>query len=115
MGDWPSGLKTSASEYAKLQQEVGYKRDTYYENENFRVWLEEIKGQVAIHVVIHKSSKEIIKDIKRVWAEVIVKMYFLGYEEVFTYTKDNRIVKLIGGATMVGEGAGYEVWKWELN
>jgi hypothetical protein len=115
MGDWPSGLRTSASEYAKLQAEVDYKRDTYYENENFRVWLEEIKDQVAVHVVIHKFSASILKDIKRVWAEVLVKMYFLGYEEVFTYTKDDRIVKLIGGATLVGEHQDYEVWKWELN
>lgn len=89
-------------------------RRTYYEEDNFKVYLEEINGQVAIHVAIYKFSKAILKDIKRVWAEVMVKMYLLGYEAAFAYTKDNRIVKLIGGAEKVGEHQNYEVWKWEL-
>lgn len=90
-------------------------RKTYYEDSNFRVYLEEINNQVVIHVVIYNFSKSIFKDVKRVWAEVLVKMYYLGYEEVFAYTKDNRIIKMIGGAKMVGDAKGYEVWKWELN
>lgn len=90
-------------------------RETYYENNDFRVYLEEINGQVAIHVAIYNFSKAIFKDIKAIWAEVLIQMYYAGYEEVFAYTKDNRIVKMIGGATMVGEAKGYEVWKWELN
>lgn len=90
-------------------------RKTYYEDENFRVYLEDINGQVAIHVAIYNISKSVFKQIKQKWAEVLVKMYYAGYEEVFAYTKDSRIVKMIGGAEMVGEAKGYEVWKWELN
>lgn len=90
-------------------------RKTYHEEDNFKVYLEEINEQVAMHVAINTFSKAVLKDIKRVWAEILVKMYFLGYEEVFAYTKDNRIIKLIGGAKLVGQHQDYEVWKWELN
>lgn len=90
-------------------------RKTYYVDDNFKVYLEEINEQIAIHVAIGNFSKAIFKDIKRVWAEILVKMYFLGYEEVFAYTKDNRIIKMIGGAKMIGQHQDYEVWKWELN
>lgn len=93
---------------------VEFERKTYTENENFKVYLEEINDQVFIHVGIHNFSKAILKQIKEVWAEIMVKMFFLGYEEAFAYTKDNRIIKLIGGAKKVGQHQNYEVWKWEL-
>lgn len=90
-------------------------RKTYYEDDNFRVYLEEINGEVAIHVAIFTFSKSIFKQIRSVWAEVALKMYFLGYEKLFAYTKDNRIIKMIGGAKMLKEVEDYEVWEWELN
>lgn len=90
-------------------------RKTYYENEDFRIYLEEIQEQVFIHVVIKNFSKGILDDIKAVWAEILIKMYFLGYEYLFTYTKDNRIVNMIGNAQKVGTHKQYEVWRWELN
>lgn len=90
-------------------------RKTYYQDENFRVYLEEIKEQVFIHVAITNFSKSILKDIKAVWAEIVLKMFFQGYEELFAYTKDNRIIKMVGGAKKIGQHQEYEVWKWELN
>lgn len=90
-------------------------RRTYYENEDFRVYLEEIKDQVFIHVAIFNFSKAVFKKIKEVWALALIDIYFAGYENVFAYTKDNRIIKLIGGAKKIGQHQNYEVWKWELN
>lgn len=92
-----------------------FKRRNYFVDDNFKVYLEEIDGNVFIHVAINKISTSIFKQIKSVWAEIVVKMYFLGYEELFAYTQDNRVVKMIGGADKVGTYKGYEVWKWELN
>jgi len=92
-----------------------FDRRTYYQNDNFKVYLEEIDEQVFIHVAIYEFSKSILKDIKRVWAEVVVKLFFEGYENLFAYTKDNRIIKLIGGAEKIGQHDNYEVWKWDLN
>lgn len=90
-------------------------RRTYYEDNDFRVYLEEINDNVVIHVAIYNFSKAIFTRIKEVWAEVLIKMYFAGYEDLFAYTKDNRIIRMIGGAKMIGQRQDYEVWKWELN
>lgn len=89
-------------------------RRTYYETSDYRIWLEDINEQLFIHVAIHNSTKTIITEVKEKWAELMIDAYFEGYEDVFAYTKDNRIIKMIGGATKVGQHEDYEVWKWEL-
>lgn len=90
-------------------------RKTYYENDDFKVYLEEIKDQVFIHVAIYNFSKAILSDIKDTWADALINIYFAGYDSVFAYTKDNRIIKLIGGAKIIGQHEDYEVWEWELS
>lgn len=89
-------------------------RRTYKETKDFRVWLEDIDHQLFIHVEIYNSTKASIKEIKEAWAELMIDCYFEGYEDVFAYTPDNRIIKLIGGAELIGTYENYEVWKWEL-
>lgn len=89
-------------------------RRTYQETDDYRIWLEDINDQLFIHVAIYNPSKSVIQQIKEGWAELMIDCYFDGYEDVFTYTKDSRIIKMIGGATKIGEHKGYEVWKWEL-
>jgi len=88
---------------------------TYKETENYRVWLEELNDQPFIHVTIHNFSKAILKEIKEAWGEIIIQAYFEGYEQLFAYTQDNRIIKMIGGAEKIGEHGSWEVWKWEFN
>jgi len=89
-------------------------RRTYHQTNDYRIWLEDINEQLFIHVAIHNSTKTVIKEIKEKWAELMIDAYFDGYEDVFAYTKDNRIIKMIGGAINVGQYNDYEVWKWEL-
>ncbi len=97
-----------------------FKRRTYFENDNFRIYLEEIQGNVFVHVAIHNATVSVVKDIKEKWTEIVLRMYFLGYEELFAYTNDSRIIELIGGATKVADNIkfqnkNYEVWKWDLS
>lgn len=89
-------------------------RRTYKETEDYRIWLEDINDQLFVHVAIYNASPSVIKDIKEGWAELIIDCYFQGYEDIFTYTKDSRIIKMIGSAIKIGEHNEYEVWKWEL-
>lgn len=89
-------------------------RRTYEETDDYKVWLEDINEQLFVHVAIYNPSKDVIKSIKEAWANVILDAWFDGYEDVFTYTKDNRIIKMIGGAQKIGQHEDYEVWKWEL-
>lgn len=87
----------------------------YYEDDDIRVWTENINDQAFIHVGIFNMTKGVLEKIKEKWGELIISLYFEGYENVFTYTKDNRIIKLIGGAEYVDSAKGYEVWKWDLS
>lgn len=90
-------------------------RKTFYEDSDFRLSLEEIKEQAFVHVELNKFSKAILSRLMEQWKEVLMRFYLLGYEEIFTYTRDPRIVNIVGGATKIGEHKGYEVYKWELS
>jgi hypothetical protein len=92
-----------------------YQRKRYYEDDDIRVYLEEIQENVFIHVAITHATKASIKRMKEKWGEVVMKMYWLGYEELFAYSKDRRVIDMIGGAEKIGEHEDYEVWKWALN
>lgn len=91
-----------------------FERKTYYKDEDIHVYLEEIDEQVFLHVGIQNMSKSILKKIKEKWGEVVIRMYYAGYNEAYAYTKDNRIINLIGGADKIGEHKGYEVYRWAL-
>lgn len=90
-------------------------RRTYEETDDYKVWMEDIGEQLFIHVAIYNVTKEVIGQVKEAWANIMLDAWFDGYEEVFTYTKDSRIINIIGGAHKIGEHEDYEVWKWELN
>lgn len=97
-----------------------FERRTFFENDDYKIYLEEIQDNVFIHVAIYNPTPSNIKEIKKKWGDIVVRMYFLGYEDLYTYTKDNRIVKMIGGAILVAENVKfqneeYEVWKWDLS
>lgn len=98
-----------------MQQAVAdFKRWDYFRNDDFHVYLEYFSDQLFVHVGIFNFDKSVLAQIKEVWANVALDAYFDGYEDLFAYTKDNRIIKLIGGAVKVGQHENYEVWKWEL-
>lgn len=90
-------------------------RRTYEETDDYKVWLEDINEQLFVHVAIYNPSKDVIQNIKEAWANIMLDAWFDGYEDVFTYTKDSRIIKMIGGAQKIGQHEDYEVWKWDLN
>lgn len=89
--------------------------EVYYEDNDIRVWTENINDQAFIHVGIFNMTKNVLGKIKEKWGELIISLYFEGYENVYTYTKDNRIIKLIGGAEYIDTAGEYEVWKWDLS
>lgn len=89
-------------------------RRTYEETDDYKMWLEDINDQLFVHAAIYNASKSVVRSVKEAWANIILDAWFDGYEEVFTYTKDSRIVKIIGGAVKIGQYEDYEVWKWEL-
>lgn len=92
----------------------GFERKTYYQDEDFRVYLEYFSDQLFVHVHIHNFNRDVLKRIKEQWSLVMIDAFMEGFENVFAYTKDNRIIKMIGNAIYIETAGGYEVWKWEL-
>lgn len=89
-------------------------RAVFKETDDYRIWYENMEDQLVIHVVIHNATKSVIEEIKEGWAELLIEAYFEGFEFVYTYTKDSRIVNMIGGAILVATHEDYEVWQWDL-
>lgn len=91
-----------------------FERKTYYEDDDIKIYLENIDDQVWVHVGIYNMSKPVLKKIKGHWGDIAIKTYLAGYDYLHAYTKDNRIIKLIGGADKIGEHEDYEVYAWAL-
>lgn len=91
-----------------------YERIDYYEDDDIKVYLEKIDGLPFIHAGLYNVNKRVINKVREKWGEIIIGLYELGYDVVYTYTKDNRVINLIGGAEKVGDREGYEVYVWDL-
>lgn|SRR5690554_550577 len=95
----------------------GYKvvpRQTWYEDENYHMTYEEIDGQIFVHLEVEKVSKSVLKNIEQKWEDFKARLYYLGYEYIFTYTNDLRFPRMFG-AKSIGKWNGKEVMVWELN
>lgn len=90
-------------------------RTPYRNRPNYLLSYEEIEGCLFVHVEIRKFNKSTLKKIKEDWSELLIELYFQGYEEVFTYTQDMRIVDLVGGGEVVGEKGIWKIVKWDLS
>ena len=95
-----------------------YKAKVYYENEDFKISLEDLDDNVFVHVAFTNFSKSIHLAALKVWAEFKAKLYWMGYEEVFAYTKDKRMKRMFPGSELAGQynnkGQDYEVLRWVL-
>lgn len=91
-----------------------HERRRYYIDENIEVILEEANGDVYVHVGLNTVNKDIVRKVRELWAEIVMKVYVAGYDALYTYTKDKRVVDLIGGADHVGDAEGFGVYKWDL-
>lgn len=89
-------------------------RHSYYKDEDFEVMVEKADERIYVHVGIERASKEVVRRIKGVWGSVVMAVYADGYDALYTYTQDSRIVKMIGGAEHIGNTDVYEVYKWDL-
>ncbi len=94
-----------------------YIKKTFYEDDRFKISLEEVDGYLMIHLAVYEFSKNILKEIKEMWATIRSRAYESGYDAIYTYTQEPRMFKYFP-AERLGEvekdGQTYEVWKWAL-
>lgn len=90
-------------------------RQTWYEDETYAITYEEIEGQIYVHANLEQVSKSVIEDLKEKWAAFKERLYWLGYENVFTYTRDKRVPEIVGGELIGEVKGGVKVYRWVLN
>jgi hypothetical protein len=93
---------------------VHIRRQLIFENDDFQFSLENINNLPFVHLYCKRFDRSVLEEIKLRWGELLISLYFDGYEELFTYTKDMRIPNLVGGGEVVGEHEGNKVIRWEL-
>lgn len=95
-------------------------RQVFYENDDFTLSLEEINEQAFVHIEIYRFSKSVLEDILEQWKQILMRFYLLGYDAIYTYTRDPRIVNLVGGSEEIGQddpdlnNLGVRMYKWDL-
>lgn len=95
-----------------------YVKYIFYSDEKLLVTLEKLDGYVLAHVSIFSPDKKTIKRLLEIWVEILARAYWQGYEEIYTYTKDERMLKIVKGGEIIGEyernGEIFKVVKWDL-
>jgi len=92
-------------------------RVIYAEDENLSLSYEVLNDCLYVHVVLHAFNKHVFERLRAAWEHMKMDAYMDGWEYIFTYTKDPRIVSLIGGAEEIVSDElpkGIKVFKWEL-
>ena len=96
------------------------KKRIFFEDDKVQIRLEERDGALFVHCLFHEVSKASVKWLQEIWPILRERVYFAGYANIFSYTKDLRVVKLFPGWELVEEikdeyGNDWKVVRWELN
>ena len=78
-----------------LAHKVEVKRDIYEDNELVLVTLEEIEGLLYVHVDVKQFSKVVVEYLQALWDQIQMDAWYSGYDDIFSYTKNSKFVKLI--------------------
>lgn len=94
-------------------------RSVFVADDDFILKWEKINDQLFVHIEVVNASKSMWERVKDAWLRFQAQAYFEGYEAIYTYTKDERVVKMIGGAhpltdERLGAIPGWRMFKWEL-
>lgn len=96
-----------------------YIKATYFEDDDLKVTLEELDGNLMVHVTIYSFNREVYGKLLYLWGQIQERAYWQGYEEIYTYTLDNRVPGILqSDGEQIGvfqkDGHQYKVWKWDL-
>ena len=79
-----------------------------------KVMVELHEGVPLIHLQLFKASKAVLEKAQEVFSEIKALAYMDGYEQILTYTKDDRMFKFFSPDKILGEVDGWKVASWEL-
>lgn len=88
---------------------------TFERDEDFEITWDEIDGELWVHLRLHKASRSILLKVLEAWARFKAHAYFGGYEAVYSYTNDKRILQYFPGSIVIDTIENdIEVVKWDL-
>jgi len=96
-----------------------YISKVFYDDDQITLKLEEVDAHLMVHLVIKKALPSSIKKARIVFQEIKERAYWQGYEQIYTYTKDDRMLKFFGANKVISnveyKGETYKVVQWDLN
>ena len=95
------------------------KRKVFVIDNDFTIKWEKLNEQLFVHIEIVRMDTSVFSRIKAAWTAFMAQAYFEGYEDIYTYTQDPRIVKMVGGAVELQNDKlkatpDWRMFKWEL-
>ncbi len=96
-----------------------YKSKIFYEDKDFVLKIEHVKGELFVHLTLWKASRSILERVLEKWAELKVRAWLDGYDAISTYTQDERMFRFFPFSKYLGEvtweDKQYKVGTWALN
>lgn len=89
-----------------------------WENDDYRISMEECCGYVFLHCRVKNWSKSTLKKLVGMRPEVLKWSYENGFDGFYAYTHNSKMARMIPGAKKVSEfvssgtGLHLEVFKW---
>ena len=84
-----------------------------YEDADFVVKAEMVKGNPFLHISVVNFNKTVMKRIKNLWEDIKVGFYYEGYDVLYCVSPNHKFVKVIGGELHATLEDGKGVYKWE--
>lgn len=98
---------------------IMYKTKVFYDDDDFTMKIEELNGELFVHLTLHKATRTILDRVLRTWGELKARAWLDGYDTISTYTQDDRMFKFFPFSKYMGEvdwnGKQYKVGTWALN
>lgn len=98
---------------------LDYIHRTYKETEDYSVRLEWVEGYVFAHVTLDRCSRKIIRELEEIWMEILARFYFEGFEYIYSYSQDDRMLRIFKGGKVLEEidyhGDKYKIVEFDLS
>lgn len=87
---------------------------TFYKDDDFDISWDLVNDNLWVHLHLNKASRPILLKALEAWAMFKAHAYFSGFDAVYSYTEEKRILKFFPNSILIGKIDDIEVVKWDL-
>ena len=100
--------------YSEIEGVQVQERQIYHECEQYIIEWQHLNEHLFIHVQLFEFSKSILKEMKEHFEKIKEEAKAQGYPFLFSFTRDERVIRLAGPWKVSGEYEGFKIISWEL-